>query len=159
MTAEQIRPVVDTWVEQYEELGAMPRIGYVQIFENRGEMMGCSNAHPHGQIWASREVPHEIVKEDRAQEAYSRERGSCLLCDYLALERQSGERLVCENELFTAVVPFWAVWPFEAMVLTRRHVGSLPDLTDPERDALAETIVIEVDEPRVIYRDKLARKR
>jgi UDPglucose--hexose-1-phosphate uridylyltransferase len=137
MAPDQIRRVVDVWVEQYAELGAMSHIGYVQIFENRGEMMGASNPHPHCQIWAGQSLPNEIVKEDRAQAEYAAVRGSCLLCDYLALEHKSVERLVCENELFAAVVPFWAVWPFEILVASRRHRTGIDQLDDAERDALA----------------------
>jgi len=137
MAAAEIRPVIDTWAEQYTELAAMPHIGYVQIFENRGEMMGCSNSHPHGQIWASQRMPHEIAKEDRAQIEYRQARGSCLLCDYLALERRTGERVVCENEFFTALVPFWAVWPFEILLVSRGHRTGIDQFDAAGRDALA----------------------
>jgi UDPglucose--hexose-1-phosphate uridylyltransferase len=140
LPAERIRSVVDVWVEQYLELGALPIIGYVQIFENKGEMMGASNPHPHGQIWANETLPTQIRKEDIAQADYLQEAGRCLLCDYLALEMIEGERIVLENEHFVALVPFWATWPFETMVVSKRHVPSLAQLSSSERDGLADTL-------------------
>jgi len=138
MDTAAIRQVVDVWAGQYVEIGALPFIGHVQIFENRGEMMGASNPHPHCQIWATAHVPDLVAKEQAAQADWLGARGTCLLCDYLALERSRGERVVCENEHFTGLVPYWAVWPFETIVLSRRHVGSLDTLDSPERDALAD---------------------
>ncbi len=140
MTAEEILPVVHLWAEQYAEIGALPEIGYVQIFENRGEVMGCSNPHPHGQIWASAHLPGEPEKEQQRQRDYLHAHDRCLLCDYLAQELRDGERIVCANRHFVALVPFWACWPFETMVLPRRHLGALPALADDERLALAEII-------------------
>ena len=136
----QIRRVVDVWVQQYVELGALPFINYVQIFENKGEMMGASNPHPHGQIWANETLPTEGHKEDKAQKDYLHEARSCLLCDYLALEMAEGTRIVLENEGFVGLVPFWANWPFETMLLSKRHVPSLAHLQEAERDALAITL-------------------
>lgn len=135
-----LRRLVDTWAEQTEELGARPLVNYVQIFENKGAMMGASNQHPHGQIWATEHLPNEPGKELAAQLAYRAAHGTCLLCDYLALELAQGERIVCANEHFVALVPFWAAWPFETMILSRRHAPSLPDLTAAERDALADLL-------------------
>lgn len=140
MSAEEILPVVRLWTEQTAELGALPGIGYVQIFENKGEAMGCSNPHPHGQIWASAHLPGEPEKELRQQLMYRGVHGCCLLCDYLALELRAGERIICANEHFVALVPFWACWPFETMVLPRRHLGALPALAEEERQALAEIL-------------------
>lgn len=140
MQPAEIRGVVDTWAGQTAELGAFDFVRYVQVFENKGEMMGCSNPHPHGQIWASEHVPVEPAKEEQGLVEYRRAHSTCLLCDYLALERAAGERVVFENEHFAVLVPFWAVWPFEVMVLAKRHLGSLPDLSEPERDALADAI-------------------
>jgi UDPglucose--hexose-1-phosphate uridylyltransferase len=137
MSVEEIRKVVDVWAEQCVELGSRDDIGYVQIFENRGAMMGASNPHPHGQIWASRSVPNEVVAELGGQQAYFEEKKAVLLCAYLALEESVGERVVAANESFVAVVPFWAVWPFEVMVLPRRHVAELQTLTDAERSDFA----------------------
>lgn len=137
MTVEQIIPVVGIWTTQYAELLGSPHIRYVQIFENRGEMMGCSNPHPHCQIWASESLPNEIVKERNSLGEYSEAHQACLLCDYVSLERSLGERIICENESFTALVPFWAVWPFEILLLSRRHITGLDQLTDHERCMLA----------------------
>jgi UDPglucose--hexose-1-phosphate uridylyltransferase len=124
-----VERVVDTWTEQNRELLDDPRIGHVQIFENRGEMMGASNPHPHGQIWATEHVPMQVARE---QERFAQT--PSLLEDYLAEER---ERVVEENEHFVACVPYWAVWPFEMLVAPRRRVASLPELRDEERAALA----------------------
>ncbi len=140
MSIEQIRHVVDTWAEQVQDLGAQSFINWVQIFENRGALMGASNPHPHGQIWANANPPNESRKEDTAQREYFAGHRSCLLCDYLALELKSGERLVCENEGFCAVVPFWAVWPFETILLSKQHRAGLDDLNDIERIALADIL-------------------
>ena len=140
MTPGEILPVIDLWAEQYEELGARRLIRYVQIFENKGAVMGCSNPHPHGQIWASEHLPAEPAKELLRQRQYLKRHDSCLLCDYLALEVQAGERIVCENEHCVALVPFWATWPFEAMVLPRRHLGALSEMTGVERQAIADIL-------------------
>lgn len=137
METAGIRRVVDAWVEEFVALSAQPHIGYVQIFENRGEMMGCSNPHPHGQIWATRSLPNEIEKEDRSQGEYAGGHKGCLLCDYLALERKRGERMVAENEHFAAVLPFWAIWPFEILLLSRRHRSAMDEFDEAERDGLA----------------------
>jgi UDPglucose--hexose-1-phosphate uridylyltransferase len=140
MEVESLKRVVDVWTEEHQQLGGLPSINYVQIFENSGSMMGASNPHPHCQIWASTSVPNEPGKEQQAQHDYHHFHQSCLLCDYLALERERGERLVCENQFFTALIPFWAVWPFETMVLARRHLGALPELISEERGALADIL-------------------
>jgi UDPglucose--hexose-1-phosphate uridylyltransferase len=140
MAASEIRNVVDVWAAECGELGARADVGYVTIFENRGAMMGASNPHPHGQIWANETLPNEPAKELAAQVRYLREKRSCLLCDYVKLESASGERIVCENEHFVALVPFWAVWPFETMVLPKRHAASIEELGPAERDALADVL-------------------
>jgi UDPglucose--hexose-1-phosphate uridylyltransferase len=132
--------VVDTWVEQFRSLAADPNIGYVQIFENRGAMMGASNPHPHCQIWASRDIPNEPSKEQAALLAWRERKGTCLLCEYERVEQSEVKRTVEANEYFLTVVPFWAVWPFETMVIARRHMASLDQLTDAERDALADIL-------------------
>lgn len=140
MAPADIRPVVDEWAEQYVDLGTRDFIQYVQIFENRGELMGASNPHPHGQIWASESIPNEPAKEKLAMAAYRTSNNSCLLCDYLALEQKKGERLVLENDSFAVMVPFWAVWPFEVLLLSKRHVGSVDALESKERDDLADAL-------------------
>ncbi len=138
MSPEDIRPVVDVWASQVTDLGQQYR--WVQLFENRGEAMGASNPHPHGQVWAGSALPNEAVKEDRAQRDYWASHGAPLLVDYANLEADRGQRVVVQNQDWLAVVPYWAVWPFEALLLPRRHVLRLPDLTDPERDNLARII-------------------
>jgi UDPglucose--hexose-1-phosphate uridylyltransferase len=138
MTVPEITGVVDMWVEQYSEIGALPYINYVQIFENRGELMGSSNAHPHGQIWANQTIPNEPRKEQTAQKAYLENHRTCLLCDYLRLETQAQTRIVVENADFAALVPFWAVWPFEVLLLSKQHTGDLGSLTPAMRTSLAD---------------------
>ncbi len=140
MQPADLRLVVDEWARQYVELGARDLIQYVQIFENRGEMMGASNPHPHCQIWSSSSVPNEVMKEQTAQLAWRAERSSCLLCDYAKLEIAEGSRVVEQNDSFLTVVPFWAVWPFETMVISKRHLSSMDQLSDAERDALADIL-------------------
>jgi len=140
MEPGELRRVVDTWGEQYRELGARESIRYVQIFENRGAMMGCSNAHPHCQIWCNAHLPNEVVKEQAAQLRWREDRKRCLICDYAALEGARRERLVDENASWVAVVPFWAVWPFETMVMPRRHIAAIDGLDDAERDGLADIL-------------------
>jgi UDPglucose--hexose-1-phosphate uridylyltransferase len=137
MRPAEIRPVVDEWVRQFGELGALDFIRYVQIFENRGDMMGASNPHPHGQIWSNETLPNEVAKEQAALSEYLGRNRRCLLCDYVDIERESGERIVAANRHFTAVVPFWAVWPFEMLVVPARHVASIGEFDHTERDALA----------------------
>jgi UDPglucose--hexose-1-phosphate uridylyltransferase len=137
MSVAEIRAVVDVWSEQCVELGSRDDIGYVQIFENRGAMMGASNPHPHGQIWASRSVPNEVVSELGGQAEYFAKNHAVLLCEYQQMEEVLGERVVARNPNFVAVVPFWAVWPFEVMILPRRHVARVQDLTETERSDLA----------------------
>ena len=140
MAPAELTQVVDVWVEQYQELGALPQIGYVQIFENRGAMMGASNPHPHGQIWATEHLPLNVAREQEAQAEYFAANSRTLLADYLALELQEGTRIVVSNEHFVALVPFWAVWPFETLVISRRPAGALPDLAVDERAGLADIL-------------------
>ena len=137
MTVPDLRRVVDVWVKQYEELGSEANINWVQIFENRGAMMGASNPHPHGQIWANGSLPNEAVKEVASFSDYAKDNDGCLLCSYLAAESKTGERVVEENEHFTVVVPFWAVWPFETLVLPRAHTTALDRLSGALRSSLA----------------------
>lgn len=140
MSPPEIRQIVDAWVEQVQELGAQEPIHYVQIFENCGTMMGCSNLHPHCQIWANTSVPNEPAKEQGSFSDYLHRQGTCLLCDYLKLELQSGERVVAENAGFAVVVPFWAVWPFETILISRRHLAALDQLTLDERGGLVDIL-------------------
>jgi len=129
MDPAAIAVVVHTWMGQFRELSGLDGIHHVQIFENRGAMMGASNPHPHCQSWATSSLPDEPAKELAAQSAYLHQHNRCLLCDYVALEQRQKERVVCENEGFIALVPFWAVWPFEILVCSRRHLGSMLEFT------------------------------
>lgn len=129
MTAAEIEPVVHSWIEQFRELGGIEFIKHVQIFENRGAMMGASNPHPHCQIWATSSIPVEPLKELTAQRAYMQANHRCLLCDYIAVEQRQNDRLLFENDGFVAMVAFWAVWPFEILLCSRRHIGSMNELT------------------------------
>lgn len=140
MELADIRKVVDAWVTEYDELSQQPELNYVQIFENRGAMMGASNPHPHCQIWATEHVPDEPAQETQSLKAYLAEKQHCLLCDYLNVEAKEGTRRVCENEDFLVVVPWWAVWPFETLVLSKRHVGSLNEFSDREKTSLADIL-------------------
>jgi UDPglucose--hexose-1-phosphate uridylyltransferase len=140
LTQPAVEEVVRMWSQETQTLGGLDFINYVQVFENKGAIMGCSNPHPHNQIWSTTRIPVEPEKELRSQSTYLDEHGSCLLCDYLAQERKCGERVVTANDHFTALVPFWAVWPFEILVIAHRHLGSLPDLTENEVTGLADLL-------------------
>jgi UDPglucose--hexose-1-phosphate uridylyltransferase len=138
MPVEAICQVIDVWAAQVTELGETYR--WVQVFENKGEMMGASNPHPHGQVWAGSALPNEAAKEDRQQRRYYEQHGRPLLADYADLEAERQERVVVENEHWLAVVPYWAIWPFETLLVPRRHVLRLPDLNDIERESLAHIL-------------------
>jgi UDPglucose--hexose-1-phosphate uridylyltransferase len=140
MTREEIRHVVDGWTRETLELGGQEWIQYVQIFENRGATMGASNPHPHGQIWSTGFVPDEPAAETQAQRDHLARTGRCLLCDYVDAERLAGERIVFENEHFMVLVPWWAVWPFEVLLISRRHLEALPQLNEEERDRLTDAL-------------------
>lgn len=138
MSHTEIKQVVQMWVDQYAELSQ--QYAWVQIFENRGEAMGCSSPHPHGQIWSINAIPEIARKEQAAQRDYYARHGTPLLLDYVNYELKTQERIVCENGSWAVVVPYWAAWPFETIVLPRRAVARLTDLTDAERDDLADII-------------------
>jgi UDPglucose--hexose-1-phosphate uridylyltransferase len=140
MPVPSIRKVVDVWAGQEAELAARSEIAYVQIFENRGTMMGASNPHPHGQIWATEHVPNEPAVELGAQQRYCSAHGSSLLADYLQLELAQDERIVVQNDTWVALVPFWAVWPFELLLLPSRPVADLRSLSEAARDGLASIL-------------------
>jgi UDPglucose--hexose-1-phosphate uridylyltransferase len=140
MSQEDVETVVNTWIGQTLELGSKDFIHYVQVFENKGAMMGASNPHPHSQVWATGHIPNEPSIELEREAAHLHEHGTCLLCEYLTAERQSGERIVASNEHFTAVVPFWAIWPFEILLIANAHVASLPDLSSAQVGALADIL-------------------
>ena len=138
MSPEEIRVVIDLWAQQTAELGE--RYSWVQVFENRGEMMGSSNPHPHGQIWATDSLGTIAACEDRQQRAYHDQQGSNLLLDYARQELQNEERIVSENDCWLVVVPYWAVWPFETLLLPKMPARRLSDLDGRQRSDLAEIL-------------------
>ncbi|MBN2188153.1 MAG: UDP-glucose--hexose-1-phosphate uridylyltransferase [Chitinispirillaceae bacterium] len=140
LSAGEICGVIDAWIEQYVELGGRREINHVQIFENKGGLMGCSNAHPHGQIWADGEVPVIPAREGGCQRDYYKSKKRCLLCDYLALELKERERVVFENDSFAVLVPFWAVWPYEVLLLPKEHLPCVTAMDGPTRKALAAAL-------------------
>jgi UDPglucose--hexose-1-phosphate uridylyltransferase len=133
-----IEHVIATWAEQSAELGQTDFIRNVQVFENKGALMGCSNPHPHSQIWAQSQLPNETSKELRSQQAYWVAHASPLLSDVAAEEVRRGERVLLESQHFLALVPFWAVWPFEVLLVAKRPAPYLDNLTADERRSLAE---------------------
>ncbi|WP_319562105.1 UDP-glucose--hexose-1-phosphate uridylyltransferase [Marispirochaeta sp.] len=140
MSSSEIRRIVDLWIAEYRELSMVDFISYVQIFENRGEVMGCSNPHPHGQIWSNENIPELPAKETQRQKAYFDTNKSLLLLDYLDAELKNKERIIYTNKDFVVLVPFWALWPYETMILPRRRVGTIDELEGNERDNLADAI-------------------
>jgi UDPglucose--hexose-1-phosphate uridylyltransferase len=140
MSVSDIRTVVDTWCDESSKLANQSKVRSIQIFENRGAMMGCSNPHPHGQIWVNENVPGELVREVATQQSYFQKHNSSLLEDYAWLELEKKERVVYANDHFAAAVPFWAVWPYETLLVSRRRVGSLVELRREERNGLAEIL-------------------
>jgi UDPglucose--hexose-1-phosphate uridylyltransferase len=140
MPSNDIDQVVRTWTEQFRELSAQPQTSYVQIFENRGAMMGASNPHPHCQIWATSSIPQAPGRELDCQRAYLQTHGKCLLCEYVALEATQKVRVIHENAAFVAVVPYWAMWPFEILISSRRHLGTMQAFTGKEASLLSRIL-------------------
>ena len=140
METSAIRLVIDTWASETISLSQFEFTKYVQVFENKGAMMGCSNPHPHCQVWGAGHVPTIPGRKLRSQQKYFQEHGTDLIGDYLDLEVRKRERIVLENAHWVGLVPFWAVWPYEMMLVPRRRVPDLPSLTGEEREALAEII-------------------
>ncbi len=140
MEIQDLENVVNTWCNEYKSLGDMSFINYVQIFENKGEIMGCSNPHPHGQIWAQETIPGEPAKEQEQQKKYFSEHHAPLLLDYMKQELQKKERIIYENEAFVVLVPFWAVWPYETMILPKRKLQHLLQFTGTDKTMFADAI-------------------
>jgi UDPglucose--hexose-1-phosphate uridylyltransferase len=140
MQVPDIVRVVEAWTTEFKELGARPEIRHVQIFENRGAMMGASNPHPHGQIWATQHIPNEPALELAAQRDYLTEHKQQLLSSYLTLELAQRDRIVTENETWAALVPFWAVWPFELLLLPKQNASRVEELNSTQREGLAEIL-------------------
>jgi len=141
MSRPQVISVINSWISEYQQVGAGPDINHVQIFENRGQIMGCSNSHPHGQVWANRTVPVIPSREQSQQKDHLHRNGTCLLCDYLGRELSEKRRLLFENEFFVALVPFWAIWPFETMILPRTHMAAINSMQPSQVAALAEIMI------------------
>ncbi|WP_034059346.1 UDP-glucose--hexose-1-phosphate uridylyltransferase [Lacinutrix jangbogonensis] len=140
MAVEDIDKVVKTWQKEYTELGANYNINYVQIFENKGAVMGCSNPHPHGQIWSQSTLPNEVDKKDKHQNAYYIKNKSSLLGDYLKQEIEAQERIIYQNEHFVILTPFWAIWPFETMIVSKTQKRNITELNNEENLAFADAI-------------------
>lgn len=140
MEVDKIKNVVDVWQKQYAELGNFDYINHVQIFENKGQVMGCSNPHPHGQIWAQSSVPSLVEKTQKNLAAYYEKHQCSLLEDYLEKELIAGERIVLENRDFVALVPFWAIWPFETMIVSRRKAENILSFSEDEKHSYAEIL-------------------
>ena len=137
MEEEGIVNIIHTWQKEYTDLGNIDYINHVQIFENKGSVMGCSNPHPHGQIWAQSSLPTQVEKTQNNLKAYFDKNGTNLLQDYLKEELKVKERVVVENDHFAAIVPFWAIWPFETMIVSKRHITKITDFTEDEVTAFA----------------------
>jgi UDPglucose--hexose-1-phosphate uridylyltransferase len=140
MSPAENREVIRMWTEEFQRLAKMDWVRHVQIFENRGALMGASNPHPHCQIWANASVPDLPAKELTSFQEYHAAKNSCLLCDYLRLELERRERVICENDGFAVLTPFWAVWPFETLLVSKRHFASMQEFTSGEADLLADIL-------------------
>lgn len=140
MDVDGIVNIIHTWQKEYTDLGNIDYINHVQIFENKGSVMGCSNPHPHGQIWAQSSLPTQVQKTQDNLKAYFDKNGTNLLQDYLQQELKVKERVVVENDHFAAIVPFWAIWPFETMIISKRHITKITDFTEDEVADFAEVL-------------------
>ena len=140
MPVKAIENVIHTWQKEYADLGQIDYINHVQIFENKGSIMGCSNPHPHGQIWAQSSLPTQVIKTQNNLKAYYARHQSNLLQDYLKEELKRNERIVIENNHFVALVPFWAIWPYETMIISKRHLDKITDFTQVEVTDFAEIL-------------------
>jgi len=140
MEEDDITKVIQMWKKEYLELGSGENINYVQIFENKGAIMGCSNPHPHGQIWSQSSIPTEVSKKSVKFKEYWKENQRSLLSDYLKQELETRERILEENEHFVALIPYWAVWPFEAMIIPKKHLQHIGQLNEAEEKSYAEII-------------------
>jgi UDPglucose--hexose-1-phosphate uridylyltransferase len=142
MQESEIEDVINTWQNEFRSLGAHPKINYVQIFENKGLLMGNSNPHPHGQIWAQESIPTEPLKELKQFKLYYNKRKRGLLAEYIKLEQRLKERIVYENGSFIVLVPFWAVWPFETIIVSKRRISNILELRMAERKDYADAMSI-----------------
>lgn len=142
MSVPSIEDVITIWQKEFDELGAIRDINYVQIFENKGAVMGCSNPHPHGQIWSQNSIPQEVIKKGKQQLRNWQTNTKSLLGDYLKQEIKANERIIWQDEYFIAIVPYWAIWPYEVIVAPKRHLLRITDLTDKEKTSFAKAIKV-----------------
>ena len=142
MDTKDIAKVVEAWQNEYKTLGENEEINYVQIFENKGAVMGCSNPHPHGQIWSQSTLPNEVYKKDQQQLKYFKKTNKTLLEDYVTQELEKNERIIFENDAFVLLVPYWAIWPFETMIIPKRHQQSILEMSNQESILFAEAISV-----------------
>ncbi|WP_109300176.1 UDP-glucose--hexose-1-phosphate uridylyltransferase [Aquimarina sp. AU474] len=140
MAVNDIQDVIRLWKKEYIELGQLPYINHVQIFENKGDVMGCSNPHPHGQIWAQESIPEEILKKTKHFSDFWNKNNKSLLQQYLEQELELKERIIIENQHFVALTPYWAIWPYETMILPKKHLTNISELNNDETLALADII-------------------
>jgi len=142
MEVLDIAAVVTLWQEEYQNLGSNEFINHVQIFENKGDVMGCSNPHPHGQIWAQQSIPVEVSKKNLQAKAYWEKHQQGLLTDYVRQELALNERILYTNEHFVVLVPYWAVWPYETMVVPKKKMAHILELNEEEKVAFADAIKV-----------------
>jgi UDPglucose--hexose-1-phosphate uridylyltransferase len=140
MSIQELLSIVETWTNEYKSLGSLDYINHVQIFENKGSVMGCSNPHPHGQIWAQESIPTQVAKTHQQLLNYHKKNGSPMLLDYVQEETSKQERLIAENEHFVLLVPFWATWPFETMIVSKFPCENLTELTPAQQLSFVEMI-------------------
>jgi len=140
MSRPEILRVIEVWTQQFRQLEATGWVRYVQVFENRGVLMGASNPHPHCQIWANASLPNQPERELASFREYRAGKNSCLLCDYLQIEMRRSERVICENDAFVVLTPYWAVWPFETLVISKRHFAAIDELAGHEAEHLADIL-------------------
>jgi UDPglucose--hexose-1-phosphate uridylyltransferase len=141
MEVISIDKVIEAWQNEYNILGSNEKINYVQIFENKGSVMGCSNPHPHGQIWSQSTLPNEVFKKDEKQKKYYSKNNRSLLGDYLKQELESEERIIYQNDHYVVLTPFWAIWPFETMIIPRKHSANISLISKKERLGFADSIL------------------
>ena len=142
LSVEEISKIVGIWMDQYADLSQKKAIHYVQIFENKGEMMGCSNPHPHGQIWSQSSVPNEVLKIDQQQLNYFRLNRKSLLLQYVEEEMQHQDRMVYENANFVIVIPFWAVWPYQTMIVPKQHQNNIGQMSIIQKNHFADALSV-----------------
>ena len=141
MQDAMIVKIIEAWIKEYHDLGSRPEINHVQIFENRGQVMGCSNPHPHGQIWANTTIPTIPAKETTNQKNYLGDKKKCLLCDYLQKEIEEQTRILFINDSFAVLIPFWATWPYETIIIPRFHAPSIVNMEHAQKTDLARIMI------------------